>query len=139
MVTKKDGSTRVCVDFRAVNKLCKMDAYPSPSVEGTLDQLSGAWWFTSFDAEKGYYQVAMTLRAKEISAFPCPFGYFRFTKMPFGMKNAGATFQRMMDMVLRGLSWKCCMVFVDDVVVYSRSWEEHVWDHLKFEKVHAGT
>ena len=128
MVTKKDGSTRVCVDFRAVNKLCKMDAYPSPSVEGTLDQLSGACWFTSFDAEKGYYQVAMTERAKEVSAFRCPFGYFRFTKMPFGMKNAGATFQRMMDMVLRGLSWKCCMVFVDDVVVYSRSWEEHLRD-----------
>ncbi len=70
----------------------------------------------------------MTMRAKEISAFRCPFGYFRFTKMPFGMKNAGATFQRMMDMVLRGLSWKCCMVFVDDVVVYSRSWEEHLRD-----------
>jgi len=128
MVTKKDGSTRVCVDFRAVNKLCKMDAYPSPSVEGTLDQLNGACWFTAFDAEKGYYQIAMTRRAKDVSAFRCPFGYFRFTKMPFGMKNAGATFQRMMDMVLKGLTWKCCMVFVDDVVVYSRSWEDHLRD-----------
>jgi hypothetical protein len=109
------------VDFRAVNKLCKMDAYPSPSVEGTLSwsNLNGACWFTAFDAEKGYYQIAMTRRAKDVSAFRCPFGYFRFTKMPFGMKNAGATFQRMMDMVLKGLTWKCCMVFVDDVVVYS--------------------
>ena len=128
MVTKKDGSIRMCVDFRAVNQLCKMDAYPTPLVERTLDQLNGSCWFTSFDAEKGYYQVAMKERAKEISAFRCPFGYFHFTKMPFGMKNAGATFQRMMDMVLKGLAWQCCMVFVDDVVVYSKTWEEHLRD-----------
>ncbi len=128
MVTKKDGSTRMCVDFRAVNQLCKMDAYPTPLVERTLDQLNGSHWYTSFDAEKGYYQVAMTERAKEISAFRCPFGYFHFTKMPFGMKNAGATFQRMMDMVLQGLTWQCCMVFVDDVVVYSKTWEDHLRD-----------
>ena len=129
MVTKKDGSIRVCVDFREVNKLTKKDAYPAPQIEQTLDQLRDAKWFTSLDAEKGYYQVRMTDKAKEVAAFRSPFGLFQFTRMPFGLTNAPAVFQRLMDKVLHGLSWKCCMVYLDDVIIYSKTWDEHL-EHL---------
>ena len=70
----------------------------------------------------------MTERAKEISTFRCSFGLYRFTTMPFGLKNAGACFQRVMALAMRGLSWQCCMAFIDDVIVYSHSWEEHLVD-----------
>jgi hypothetical protein len=126
LVTKKDGSTRVCVDYREVNKLTKRDAYPAPQIEQTLDQLRRAKHFSSLDGEKGYYQVKMTNHAKEVTAFRSPFGLFQFTRMPFGVTNAPAVFQRLMDKVLRGLTWKCCMVYLDDVVIYSESWEEHL-------------
>jgi len=129
MVTKKDGSIRVCVDFREVNKLTKRDAYPAPQIEQTLDQLREAKYYTSLDAEKGYYQVRMSDRAKLIAAFRSPFGLFQFTRMPFGLTNAPAVFQRMMDKVLHGLAWNCCMVYLDDVIIYSKTWSEHI-EHL---------
>jgi hypothetical protein len=130
LVTKKDGSIRMYVDYRGVNKLCRRDAYPPPQVELTLNQLGKAKYFSSLDAESGYNQVPMTKRAKEISAFRCPFGFFEFGKMPFGLMNAGAVFQRMMGMVLHDLIWKICMVYVDDIIVYSETWEDHM-EHLK--------
>ena len=117
---------RVCVDFRDINALCVKDAYPAPNIEATLDQLAGAAWFSSVDLAKGYHQVPLTERAKRICSFRCPSGFFRYTHMPFGVMNAPAVFQRMMDLVLRGLSWVSCMVYMDDVVVYSKSWEDHV-------------
>ena len=126
MVTKKDGSTRVCVDYREVNKLTKRDAYPAPQIEQTLDQLRKAKYYTSLDGEKGYYQVKMTDRAKEVTAFRSPFGLFQFLRMPFGLTNAPAVFQRLMDKVLRGLTWNCCMVYLDDIIIYSNTWEEHI-------------
>ena len=82
-----------------VNKLCSRDAYPPPQIEATLDQLRNAAWFSTMDLEKGYHQIPMTERAKAVSSFRCPFGFFNYTKMPFGLMNAGATFQRMMDIV----------------------------------------
>ena len=126
MVPKKDGATRVCVDFRAVNKMCLTDAYPTPLVAQTIDQVTGMNWFSNFDAESGYHQIQLTERAKPITAFSTPFGLYEYTKMPFGLKNAGACFQRVMDAALAGLSWKCCMVFVDDIIVFSRTWHEHL-------------
>jgi hypothetical protein len=117
---------RVCVDFRDVNKLCVKDAYPSPNIEATLDRLKSAKWFSAFDLEKGYHQVPLTERAKQICTFRCPLGAFRYTRLPFGIMNAPAAFQRMMDLLLRGLSWSCAMVYMDDVIVFSSSWEEHM-------------
>ena len=120
---------RVCVDFRDVNALCVKDAYPSPNIEATLDQLNKAKWYSSIDLAKGYHQVPLTERAKQICSFRCPSGFFRYTRMPFGIMNAPAAFQRMMDVVLRDIAWKCCMVYMDDVIVYSSDWMEHV-DHI---------
>ena len=128
LVTKPDGSTRVCVDYRGVNSVTITDAYPTPRIEHVLERLNGNIFFSTFDCEKGYYQVGMTERTKNVSAFVCPFGQYRWTKMPFGFKNAPAVFQRLMDLILSGLSWECCMVFFDDIVVYSKTWDDHVRD-----------
>ncbi len=124
-----DGSKtdiRVCVDFRDVNALCVKDAYPAPNVEATLDQLNKSVWYSAIDLAKGYHQVPLTERAKQICSFRCPFGFFRYTHMPFGIMNAPAAFQRMMDVVLRGITWRHCMVYMDDVIIYSSSWSDHM-------------
>ena len=115
LVVKKDGTTRVCVDYRGVNDKTISDAYPTPVLDQVVGTLAGNMWFTTLDAEKGYYQVKLSDKSKAITAFTCPFGLFQWTKMPFGLKNAPAFFQRIMDMALRGLSWKICMVFFDDM------------------------
>ena len=128
LVVKKDGSTRVCVDYRGVNEKTITDAYPTPVLEQVVGTLAGNVWFSTLDAEKGYYQIKLSERSKQITAFTCPFGLFQWSKMPFGLKNAPAYFQRVMDMALSGLSWKCCMVFFDDIVVFSRTWEQHLID-----------
>ena len=120
---------RVCVDFRDVNALCVKDAYPAPNIEATLDQLNKAAWYSSVDLAKGYHQVPLTERAKQICSFRCPSGFFRYTRMPFGIMNAPAAFQRMMDVVLRDIAWKFCMVYIDDVIIYSSTWTDHV-DHI---------
>ncbi len=129
MVPKKDGSIRTCIDFRGVNELCVKDAYPNPNVYDTLEKLRGALWFTSFDAEKGYYQIGLTERAKDITAFRAQYGLYRFNRMPFGLKNAGAVFNRVMHRALGDIIGKCCMVFVDDIIVFSNTWEEHI-EHI---------
>ncbi len=124
-----DGSrtdVRVCVDFRDINKLCVRDLYPSPNIEATLDMLSKATWFSAFDLEKGYHQLPLSERAKQICAFRCPLGSFRYTRLPFGIMNAPAAFQRMMDVILQGLTRNCAMVYMDDVIVFSETWESHM-------------
>ena len=128
LVPKPDGSTRVCVDYRQLNTITMTDAYPTPRVDITIETLSGHTYYTTLDCEKGYYQVKMSEKTKQVTAFTCPFGQFEWTKMPFGLKNAPAIFQRLMDMILSGLTWQSCMVFFDDIVVFSHSWEQHLRD-----------
>jgi hypothetical protein len=129
LVPKADGSTRVCVDYRKLNEVTIADAYPTPRVDHVMERLGGNCFFTTLDCEKGYYQVQLSERTKDITAFLCPMGQFRWTCMPFGLRNAPAVFQRLMDLVLSGLTWEMCMVFFDDVIVFSRSWGEHL-QHL---------
>ena len=121
LVTKKDGTTRVCVDYRKLNTVTTTDAYPTPRVDTVIDRLAGNKFFSTVDCEKGYYQVPLTERTKEITTFTCPIGQFQWLRMPFGLKNAPAVFQRLMDSILLGLSWQCCMVFFDDVVIFSKT------------------
>ena len=117
---------RVCVDFRDVNALCAKDAYPAPNVETVIDRLNEAAWFSSIDLQKGYHQIPLTERAKDICSFRCPFGFYRYTRLPFGVMNAPAYFQRMMDSILQGLTWTTCMVYMDDVIIFAKTWEEHL-------------
>ena len=103
LVTKKDGSTRFCVDYRKVNAVTRKDAYPIPRVDDTLDTLSGSTWFSTIDLKSGYWQVEMAPEDKEKTAFCTQEGLFEFNVMLFGLCDTPATFQHLMDCVLVGL------------------------------------
>lgn len=129
-VEKKDGSFRLCVDYRRLNALTRKDAYPLPTIESIVGNLGSARYFTILDASKGYLQVEMDREDQAKTAFTCHRGLFEFTRMPFGLCNAPATFQRLMDRVLGDSRWSHAMCYLDDIVIYSRSLEEHA-SHLE--------
>ena len=124
LVPKPNGSYRFCTDYRKVNSCTKTDSYPIPRVEDCIDHIGKARYVSTFDMLKGYWQIPLTQRAKEISAFVTPQGLFQYTVMPFGMKNAPATFQRMVNELISGLDG--CDAYIDDVVIYSDTWDDHV-------------
>ena len=126
IVKKKDGSPRFCVDYRKVNTVTRKDAYPLPRVDDTLDTLAGSKWFSTLDLLSGYWQVEVRPEDREKTAFCTPDGLFEFNVMPFGLCNAPATFQRLMDTVLAGLQWTNCLVYLDNVIVLGRTFKEHL-------------
>ena len=124
LVTKKDGSIRFCVDYRNLNALSRKDAYPLPCIDETLNTLGGAQWFSTMDLASGYWQIKMKEEDKPETAFMTRKGLFQFRIMPFGLSNAPATFQRSMDHVLRGLQWEKCLVYLDDIITFGKTFDE---------------
>ena len=124
LVPKSDNTPRFCSDFRKVNSVTKPDAFPLPRMDDCIDQVGSAKFVSKFDLLKGYWQVPLTRRAQEISAFITPSGLYSYKVMPFGLRNAPATFQRLMNRVVGDLAG--CAVYLDDVVVYSSNWDSHV-------------
>ena len=112
LVKKKDGTTRFCVNYRKVNAVTRKDGYPLPRVDDTLDTLAGSKWFSTLDLISGYWQVEMSPQDQEKTAFCTPEGLLQFNVKPFGLCNAPTTFQRLMDMVLAGLQWSSCLVYL---------------------------
>jgi len=110
LVKKKDGSLRWCLDYRPLNSVTSKDAYPLPRTDMCLDVMSGAKWFTTFDLRSSYHQVAVKSEDADNTAFICNEGQFRFLAMPFGLCNAGATFQRLMNM-MAGLAFDICLLY----------------------------
>ena len=130
LVKKKDGSMRFCVDYRKLNAITKKDVFPLPRIDDALDLLGGAQFFSTLDLASGYWQVLMDEETQEKTAFVTHSGLYEFCVMPFGLTNAPATFQRLMEIILNGLARDCCMVYLDDILVFSKTFEEHL-DNLK--------
>ena len=123
LVRKKDGSTRFCVDYRHLNAVTKKDAYPLPNITDCMDTLEGATWFCTLDCASGYWQVEVDERDREKTAFATRKGLFEFCVMPFGLTNAPATFERLMERVLRCLQWEMCLVYLDDVILFAATFD----------------
>ena len=126
LVRKKDGSLRLCIDYRTLNKRTIKDNFPLPRIEDTLDALHGAKWFSSLDLKSGYWQIEMAEEDKEKTAFTTPLGFYECNRMPFGLTNAPATFQRLMEKCMGDLNLKQCLVYLDDIIVYSETFEGHL-------------
>jgi len=126
LVTKKDGSIRFCVDCRKLNLLTRKDVYPLPRIDTCLDTLSGAAWYSTFDLRSGFHQVKVNPRDVNKTTFTCHRDTFRFPRMPFGLCNAPATFQRLMDTVLMGLNFEICLTYLDDIIVFSKDLSSHL-------------
>ena len=130
VVNKKNGKYRLCVDYRKLNAVTKPDAYPVPRITDMLDALGHSAFFSTLDLASGFWQVEMSAKDREKTAFTTPFGMYEFLVMPFGLINAPATFQRVMDRVFNEVTWKFVLVYIDDIIVYSKTYEEHQ-EHLK--------
>jgi len=121
LVKKKDGTFRFCVDYRRVNAVSRKDAFPAPDIQDALDNLRGARYFITADLLCGYWQLGLTDRAKERSAFCTRRGLFQFTRMPFGLCGAPSSFCRLMQIVLRDLLWDICLCYLDGIVIFART------------------
>ena len=126
LVKKKDGTVRFCVDFRKLNDITIKDAFPLPRTSDLLESFQGAKYFSTLDAAAGYWQVPLNENAIPKSAFICSEGLYEFLKMPFGLCNAPATYQRIMNVLLAGLNGLTCLVYLDDIIVFSRTFENHM-------------
>lgn len=126
LVKKKGGQWRFCIDYRRLNAVTIKDSHPLPRVDDSLDALAGSLWFSTLDFSNGYWQVDVAEEDREKTAFTTGRGLYQWRAMPMGLSNSPATFQRMMELVLRGLPWHICLVYLDDILIYSRTFEDHL-------------
>ncbi|XP_064080620.1 uncharacterized protein LOC135197485 [Macrobrachium nipponense] len=124
LVPKEEGGDRLCIDFRKLNAVTQPEPYPLPHIEVCLDSLGQAPFLSKIDLEKGYWQVPLADGSRHLTAFSTPSGHYQCRVMPFGLKNAPSCFQRLMNEVLAGIP--NCVVYLDDIVIFANSWEEHL-------------
>ena len=126
LVMKKNGKIRPCIDFRRVNAVTENDAFPLPRIQDCLDAMSESTLFTMVDMTSGYHQVPVKESDIPKTAFVTKYGLFEFLRMPMGLKSSAQTFQRVMELALQGLQWSICLIYLDDVIIYSKTFDEHI-------------
>ena len=123
---KKDGKLRFCIDYRKLNTMTVKDSYPLPRMDECIDTLGDAKVFTTLDAFWGYWQITVPEEDRAKTSFVCHAGQYQYIRMPFGLTNAPATFQRALDVILGKFKWKTCLVYIDDIIIFSKSVDEHI-------------
>ncbi|VDI28661.1 Hypothetical predicted protein [Mytilus galloprovincialis] len=126
LVRKKDGKLRYCIDFRKLNDVTIKDAFPISNIDTCLDTLKGTVFMSTLDMASGYYQVNLDEKDRHKTAFVTKYGLFQYTKLPFGLCNSPATFSRVIQLVLQGLTWKECLAYLDDVIVLGKDFDDHI-------------
>ena len=128
LVKKKDNTTRFVCDFRKLNDVTKKDTYPLPHIRDVIDKMAGAVYWTTLDAASAYWSMPLKEEDKEKTAFSVPRGKFEFNVTPYGLCNAGASYQRLMDICLSGLPAERTLAYMDDIAIFSRTFDEHLKD-----------
>jgi hypothetical protein len=128
ILVRQKGKDRFCIDFRKVNEVTKADQYPIPRIDDILSQFAGKAYFTTFDANKGFHQIQINEADREKTAFRTHKGLHQYKRMPFDLKSGPAVFQRLMDRVLGRFKWQIALVYIDDIIIYSKTFDDHVKD-----------
>ncbi|GKF52193.1 putative reverse transcriptase domain-containing protein, partial [Tanacetum coccineum] len=142
-VKKKDGSFRMCIDYRELNKLTVKNRYPLPRIDDLFDQLQGSSVYSKIDLRSGYHQLRIKEEDIPITAFQTRYGHYEFQVMPFGLTNAPAVFMDLMNRVCKAYLDKFVIVFIDDILIYSKNKEKNekhlriIWELLKKEQLYA--
>ena len=125
-IKKKDGSIRICVDYRKFNEVTLPDSYPLPRVQDCLDAFEGASWFSVLDCTSGFFQIETHPNDRDKTAFICHKGLFEFKVLPMGLINSPATYQRIIETIMAGKQYETCLIYLDDLIVYSKTFDEHL-------------
>lgn len=125
---KPDGSTRLCIDYRKLNSATRPDVYPLPRLDDLLHSTGAATFLSTIDLKAGYYQVQVTPPDRDKTAFITPFGVYRFNRLPFGLRNAPATFQRLIDRLRTKLPHMIMLAYLNDLIIMSSTAAKHLED-----------
>lgn len=128
ILVHQKGKDRFCIDYRKINTVLKADQYPIPRVDDILTQFSGMAYYTTFDANKGFHQVEVDESDREKTAFRTHVGLHQFKRMPFGLKTGPSVFQRLTDRILGRYKWQIALVYIDDIIIYSKTFDQHAKD-----------
>ncbi|GBM23243.1 Retrovirus-related Pol polyprotein from transposon 297 [Araneus ventricosus] len=126
LVKKKDGSTRFCVSYRKLNEMTIKDSYPLPRIDDTLNAFNGSQWFSTLDFKSAYWQVDIYHEDREKTSFTIGQGLWKFKVRPLGLCYAPATFEKLMETVLCGLTSEACLVYLDDIIIVGQTFEGHL-------------
>jgi hypothetical protein len=139
LILKKDSTLHFCVDYQDLNSITKKDMYPLPLINDLLNSVQGSGYQSSMDLVTSYWQVPLKEDNKEKTAFMTPDRLFEFNVLPMGLTNELGTFQWNMEHLLQQLMWTCCLMYIDDIIIFSRTFNDHLQDlkHV-FNQLQAG-
>ena len=126
LVKKKDGSNRLVVDYRGLNKQIEKTSWPLPRINDIIDSLVGNCYFSIIDLTSGYFQMALDEESQNVTAFVTPMGLYKWKRLPMGLASAQGAFQNLMEFIMSGLSYEVALVYLDDIITFDRSFEEHL-------------